>query len=512
MRHTHRHSHLGAVACLLVSGTALGATRKVGPGQTYATPCAAFVATADGDVVEIDAAGNGTYDGDVCAVSKNGLTIRGVNGRAHVDAAGKNAQGKGTWVIQGNDVTVENMELSGAAVPDLNGAGIRAEGTNLTVRTSYFHDNQNGILGGAGVVLVEFSEFAKNGNCIDPSGCAHNMYISGATTKFTLQYSYSHDVTDGHLVKSRAKENYILYNRLTGESGTDSYELSMPNAGTTYVIGNLIEQGANTGNPTMLDYGSEGYSNPGKDLYVINNTFVNDRSSGTFVSVSSGAVPAIVKNNVFFGSGTTVSQASAVLANNFSSGDPLLVGRGAFDYRLQSASPCVNAGVDPGSSPTGFSLVPVAEYVHPTGRETRTAVGVIDIGAYELGGGAGAVGGTGGAGGSSTATGGTTAGGGSGAAGGVSSGGSATAAGGLRGSGGSQTASGGVPSGGRTSSTNGSGAASGPDGGTSPSGGSGDTDGCGCRTARGSAAHSLGLGTELAILALCRWRARKARG
>ncbi|HEX7671099.1 MAG TPA: hypothetical protein VF395_16000, partial [Polyangiaceae bacterium] len=398
MRHAHRHTHLPALACVLLAGSAIGATRKVGPGQTYATPCAAFGAAQDGDVIEIDAAGNGTYDGDVCAITKNGLTVRGVNGRAHIDAAGKNAQGKGTWITQGSDITVDNVELSGAAVPDLNGAGIRAEGTNLTIRNSYFHDNENGILGGAGVVLIEYSEFAKNGNCIDPSGCAHNMYINGATTKFTLQYSYSHDVTDGHLVKSRAKENYILYNRLTGESGTDSYELSMPNAGTTYVIGNLIEQGANTGNATMLDYGSEGATNPGKDLYVVNNTFVNDRSSGTFVSISGVTVPAVVKNNIFFGPGTQVSQGNAVLANNFSSGDPMLVGRATFDYHLQAGSLCENAGVDPGASPSGFSLVPTAQYVHPAGAETRIAVGVIDIGAYERDGGGGAVVGAGGSG------------------------------------------------------------------------------------------------------------------
>ena len=44
---------------------------------------------------------------------------------------------------------VDRIELSGAAVPDLNGAGIRQEGTDLTVTRSWFHDNENGILTGA---------------------------------------------------------------------------------------------------------------------------------------------------------------------------------------------------------------------------------------------------------------------------------------------------------------------------------------------------------------------------
>jgi hypothetical protein len=58
----------------------------------------------------------------------------------------KTPGGKGIWVISGNDTVVENIEFSGAAVPDANGAGIRFEGVNLTVRNCYFHHNQNGIL------------------------------------------------------------------------------------------------------------------------------------------------------------------------------------------------------------------------------------------------------------------------------------------------------------------------------------------------------------------------------
>jgi hypothetical protein len=52
--------------------------------------------------------------------------------------------------------------------------------------------------------------------------------------------------------------NYILYNRLTGETGTDSYETDVPNGGTTYFIGNQIQQGANTGNSIILNNLEEG--------------------------------------------------------------------------------------------------------------------------------------------------------------------------------------------------------------------------------------------------------------
>src|SRR5689334_2318055 len=212
MRKVLRRS-LQALFALVLCPSFAGATLSVGPGKTFAKPCAAIAAAADGDTIEIDAAGN--YDGDVCGIAKNRLTLRGIGGRAKIDAAQKNFGGKGTWVISGNDTTVENIEFSGATVPDQNGAGIRQEGNNLTVRGCYFHDNDDGILSGGSAqsqILIEYSEFANNGF---GDGYSHNMYI-GHEGKFTLRYSYSHDSKIGHLVKSRAAENYILYNRITG--------------------------------------------------------------------------------------------------------------------------------------------------------------------------------------------------------------------------------------------------------------------------------------------------------
>ena len=140
---------------VLVAPGARAATRTVGPGKTSARPCAAIAAAQDGDVIEIDA---GTYSGDVCAVARSNLTLRGVGGRAHLDAAGTAYGGKAIWVIQGANTTVENIEFSGTTVPDMNGAGIRQEGKNLTIRGSYFHDDEDGILAGdnaASEILIE---------------------------------------------------------------------------------------------------------------------------------------------------------------------------------------------------------------------------------------------------------------------------------------------------------------------------------------------------------------------
>lgn len=377
-----------AAAALLVSVTPAQAasTLQVGPGKTYAKPCAAFAAAQAGDTVEIDAAGNGTYDGDVCAFNKADLTIRGVNGRAKIDAAGKSSQGKAIWVIQGASNVVENIELSGCAVPDKNGAGIRQEGRNLTVRGCSFHDNEDGILTGADAqseILIETTEFANNGA---GDGYSHNMYI-GHVGKFTLRYCYSHHAKIGHLVKSRAAKNFILYNKLVDAAdGTASYEIDLPNGGTSYVIGNVIQQGQATDNSTIVSYRAEGGSaeNPGDDLYFVNNTVVDERSpAGLFVRVNA-TTPAVIKNNIFRGAGKVTDQTSAVLANNLVNTDPLFANAAAFDYHLLTGSPAINAGADPGMG-AGFALAPTSQYVETASFEARPSDGTLDLGAFEFG-------------------------------------------------------------------------------------------------------------------------------
>ncbi|HEY2745974.1 MAG TPA: hypothetical protein VGL86_15165, partial [Polyangia bacterium] len=299
------------------AATASAATLAVGPGQPYAAPCAAIAAAQAGDRIEIDAAGS--YQGDVCGWTTNGLTIVGVHGRPLIDANGMNAQGKATWVITGDDTTVENVEMSGATVPDNNGAAIRQEGANLTVLGCYFHDNQDGILAGdktGSTITIQATEFAHNGA---GDGQTHNLYINHVD-KLIFEWNYSHDAVVGHLLKTRALVSDIRYNRLSDEMGSASYEINVPNAGTTMIVGNLIEQGPNTQNSAIIDYGSEPMGfNATQDLYVVNNTVVNDRDAGgTFVQIAAMVTtPAILTNNVFVGGGTVSTQASAVQTTNF---------------------------------------------------------------------------------------------------------------------------------------------------------------------------------------------------
>lgn len=376
-------------AAVLSAAMARAATLNVGPGQQFAAPCAAILAANAGDTIEIDS--SVVYVGDVCAWSTPSLTIVGVGGaRAHIDAGGQNSQGKAIWVISGANTTIENIEFSGAAVVDQNGAGIRQQADNLTIRNCYFHDNQEGILTDASLtstITIEFSEFAYNGF---GDGQSHNVYIGNIGT-LIFRYNYSHHAIAGHLLKTRAANNFIIANRLSDEAtGESSYQIDVPNGGLTYIIGNVIEQGPQNQNSTFIAYLEEGTNagNPDHHMYVINNTFANDAPTGTFIQPAAVSdLPVVITNNIFFGPGTVTSQSSAIQSHNFA-GNPNFVNSSVYDYHLTAGSPAIDAGIDPGSNGT-FSLTPPFQYVHPACAEGRTTVSTIDMGGYEFGGGTG---------------------------------------------------------------------------------------------------------------------------
>jgi hypothetical protein len=358
---------------------------QVGPTRQYTTIGSAVNAAQDGYTIEIDA---GVYSNQTLTISQNNLTLRGNGGYAHLKWGTGNyltntstiSNGKGIMIIQGNNITIENFEFSGAKVVDENGAGIRYEGGNLTIRKSYFHDNETGILGEGGLsntLLIENSVFERNGYC--PSSCAHNIYI-GKMGKLIFRYNKSIDAREGHPLKSRAQINEIVGNYLSTKNSDGSYEADFPNGGTIYFIGNIIEQGVNTGNSSMLAYGEEGSTNPNPALHVVNNTFYNQRGSGTFLSVIDSPT-LTVKNNIFAGGGsfgiTADASNKALSASSF-------INVPSSDYHLAAGSPAIDSGVNPGTAGT-YNLAPQAQYIEPAGNQPRVISGTaIDAGAYEF--------------------------------------------------------------------------------------------------------------------------------
>ncbi len=206
-------------------------TWYVGPGRDLATPSAAAAVAGDGDTVLIDA---GTYSGDVATWTQDDLTLRGVGGRAHLRADGNDAQGKAIWVIAGDRTRVDRVEMSGAEVPDQNGAGIRQEGTDLTVTRSWFHDNQDGILTGADPasdIVIRRSRFFRNGG---GDGYTHNLYV-GAVRSLTVTGSWFWGADVGHELKSRAARTTVVGNLFDDADATASYSIDLPNGGRSLV-------------------------------------------------------------------------------------------------------------------------------------------------------------------------------------------------------------------------------------------------------------------------------------
>lgn len=344
----------------------VGRTIAVGPNARIRTIATAAALARDGDTIEIAA---GDYPQDVAVWTQNNLTIRGINEksgrRVRLLANGASAEQKALWVVRGGKITIENIEFSGARVADKNGAGIRFEEGDLSIRRCRFLDNENGLLSSSNpnaTLTIENSEFARNGA---GDGYSHNLYV-GAIKKLSVTGSYFHHANVGHLLKSRARENHILYNRLTDEtSGRASYELEFPNGGIAYVIGNIIEQSATTENPTLISFGAEGYKTSANALYLMNNTLANHRpEGGTFLVIKPGAINITAYNNLLLGKRPLNTGINGLFINNPNVDAHAFVLSDRQDYRVSKDSGLERTYVSP---PTiaGVSLVPQLEYVHP---------------------------------------------------------------------------------------------------------------------------------------------------
>jgi hypothetical protein len=284
---------------------------------------------------------------------------------------------------------VENIDFAEAACVDENGAGIRQEGTDLTVRNCYFHDNENGILGGADPncdILIEYCEFYNNGF---GDGYTHNLYI-GHINSLTFRYNYTHHADVGHELKSRADKNYILYNRFGEEAtGTASRSIDLPNGGLAIIVGNVIEQGPNSQNSNIIGYGLEGTTNTSDtSVYIVNNTIVNNKTTGNFIQVQNGTVYCRIKNNIMAGPGSVFSGTVTTMdsSNNYvgSISSVVFINPTLYNFDILNTSPVINGGTYPGMAGT-YSLTPVNEYVDTANSTARNVNGALDIGAYEFG-------------------------------------------------------------------------------------------------------------------------------
>ena len=283
----------------LVPASGWAKTFEVGPEKQYKTLNDGLDAAADGDRIVIDQGEH--FD---CAIIKlNDIVIEGAGKDGSTILTDKACAGKALLITSGDNITIRNLTLTRARVPDKNGAGIRAEGKSLIVERVKFINNQNGILSGSrpdGTIIIRDSDFVRNGIC-DPS-CAHGVYI-GNSKLLRIENSRFSDTRQGHHIKSRAARTEIIGCTIAdGPNGTASYLIEIPNGGSVLIRDNTMEKGPKAENrSTAISIGAEGVTQATKEIMIVNNKFTNAGRYNTYFVTNLTATEAVLKGNKLTG-------------------------------------------------------------------------------------------------------------------------------------------------------------------------------------------------------------------
>ena len=290
-------SSMALALFLAGSAAAAAATLEVGPDQQFKAPSAAAAVAKAGDTIRI--APGEYFD---CAVwSASGLTIEGQGAGAVI--TDKTCEGKALFITRGDDITLRNLTFTRARVPDENGAGIRAEGKNLSIERCKFINNQEGILAGdspGSHIAIADSEFVRNGTCT--GACAHGIYM-GHIALLEVKSSKFLETKDGHHIKSRALKTELIGNEIVdGKEGTASYLVEIPNGGALIMRANVLEKGPNNSNHSAaIVIGAEGVSQPTAELQFVDNKFTNDYRGETVFVKNLTATEAVLQGNALIG-------------------------------------------------------------------------------------------------------------------------------------------------------------------------------------------------------------------
>ena len=354
-------------------------THRVGEGERFKTLQDALKAARSGDVIEVRPA---DYRGESAVLDFPRLTIRGLGRGAVFHADGQHAEGKAILVVRG-DIVLENLELRGARVPDGNGAGIRFESGRLAVRRCRFFDNEMGILtANEGDMQLEVVDCQFGAAPRHEGALRHLLYV-GRIGAFSVSGSRFGQGWRGHLLKSRAQHNRVLYNYLVdGPTGEASYELEFPEGGQNIVVGNVIAQSARSQNPDLLSMGAEARGGARHSLVVAHNTFVNlGDASARFLHLwrerLTGDVQVQAINNLLAGPGQwPVGAAEDGDGNRRVQLEQLRDPLGG-DFRLRSESALIGAAVH-----SSRLYTPTAEFALPAGTRLLVAGTKLTPGAF----------------------------------------------------------------------------------------------------------------------------------
>jgi hypothetical protein len=162
--------------------------------------------------------------------------------------------GKGTFIVNASS-RFADVAISGAKVPDMNGAGIRWQGGDLTLERVKLTGNQNGLLGGNGHLVMDDCDVLDNGAA---DGQSHGIYIQGTALSATVRNSIFNGTKIGHHFKSRAAKSLVEDTVLGLDFlGTESCCVDLPDGGEAVIRRCQMRQGPKTDNNTMVKYFAE---------------------------------------------------------------------------------------------------------------------------------------------------------------------------------------------------------------------------------------------------------------
>lgn len=278
----------------------------VGPDQPYTRLSDAFAAARDGDVIEIAGV---TYH-DTGAIRAANVTVRGIDGRPHIDCTGiEPAQDKACVLLLGQHDTLENLEISGAQISQKLGANAacvrNGHDVSFTLRQVICHDSQDGILSDGGTIVIEESEFFKNGL----NELTHNVYFSGNCVSVTVRGSQFHDALVGHEFKSRCAKTEITDSTFRSTKG--SRDLDLPDGGDVLVYRSTLEKTEGAASEEIVAFAAESCKYPG-DMVLRDVRIVNLRQRGVIHDFDKCEGHAIVLENITYEGARPVEEGNII--------------------------------------------------------------------------------------------------------------------------------------------------------------------------------------------------------
>ena len=298
---------IAVVAVALIPLAALMAQPAAGPftvvetNRGYPTLQAAVDAIGSGE--GSIAIAPGTYH--ECVVQSQGRVAFLATEPGKVEFTGTACEGKGAFVLRGDEASVSGIIFSNISVPDGNGAGIRQEAGTLTVANSWFRDSEQGILTAHDPMMrlvVDRSTFTRLGTCKNSAGCSHSIY-TGDIGHLRVTRSRFEQGTGGHYLKARAAMVEVAASSFDDSNGrATNYMIDLPQGARGQITNNWFVQGQDKENySAFIAVGAEEQTHSSDGLTIAGNDarFVPNLSrQSAFVADWTGASLRIADNRL----------------------------------------------------------------------------------------------------------------------------------------------------------------------------------------------------------------------